>query len=91
MTRSGPVLIIAPPCVTARILQQACSRAASRCLGAVRMDVVAGARNKVSAYAQRAAASLDEKLVSQERPRVKKCFGLRWLQPRTERCQPLAS
>ena len=38
------------------------------------MDVVAGARNKVSTYAQRAAASLDEKLVSQERPRVKKCF-----------------
>ena len=54
------------------------------------MAVVAGAR-KVSTYAQRAAASLDEKLVSQERPRVQKeGFGLRWVQPRKEPHQPLA-
>ena len=54
------------------------------------MDVVAGARNKVSAYALRAAASIDEKLVSQARPRVKKVVGLRWLQSPAQSCPPLA-
>ena len=54
------------------------------------MDIVAGARNKVSTYALRAAATIDEKLVSQARPRVKKVFGLRWLQSPAQSCPPLA-
>lgn len=39
------------------------------------MEVVAGVRQKVSTYAQRTAASIDQKLTDQERPRVERSLA----------------
>ena len=41
----------------------------------VEMEVAAGVRQKVSTYAQRTAASIDQKLTEQERPRVERSLA----------------